>query len=89
MVIYSKAFQKCYDVGNRVEEAEQHDWPKTFEGSFKIMEVDTIMDMVEKSFQNLCLIIDTIVSDYDSTMWYMIKHWSRSSIGQVLKSYKV
>ena len=73
---------------NRVEESEQHDWPKHFEGSFKIMEVDTILEMVENAFQNLCFIIYAIVSDYDSTMWYMIKHQSISYVGQVLKSYK-
>ena len=38
MVIYSKAFLKCDAMDNKVEETEEHECPKKFEGSSKIME---------------------------------------------------
>ena len=33
MALYPKAFWKCDDEENRVEEAEEHECPKSFEGS--------------------------------------------------------
>ena len=52
------------------------------------MEDSTIMKMVEDAFYNLFFIIDFIVSDYDSTMWVVLKNTSKGARGQVLKSYK-
>ena len=47
MVLYSKAFRKCDSVENREEEEEEHECPKNFNGSSKIMEASAILNMVE------------------------------------------
>ena len=42
MVLYSKASRKCDAAYKRGEEAEEHECPKNFEGSSKIMEASSI-----------------------------------------------
>ena len=50
MVLYSKACQKFNATEKRSEEAEEHEYPKNFEGSSKSMEAYTILKMVEYEF---------------------------------------
>ena len=52
------------------------------------MEDYAILKMVEDAFYNRFFIIDSIVSDGDSTMQAMLKHPSIGVRGQVLKSSK-
>ena len=54
MVLYLRAKKIDY-VDKRREEAEQHDFPKNFEGIFKSTETDGIMKMVEDTFHHRCL----------------------------------
>ena len=49
MVLYSKAFRNCDDAEKRREEVEEHDCPKNFEGSSKIMEASASLKMVEQT----------------------------------------
>ena len=87
MVLYSKACHKFDATENRGEESEEHECPKNFEGSSKIMEAFAIMKMTEDVFYNHFFIIDVIVSDDDSTMQAVRKHPSKVSWGQVMNSY--
>ena len=89
MVLYSKVFQKCDSIENRGEESEEHECPKNFEGSSKIMEASAILKMVEDAFYNRFFIVDVIVSDNDSTMRVVLKHPFIGVRGQVLKTSKV
>ena len=52
------------------------------------MEASAILKMVEDAFLNCFFVIDIIVSDNDSTMRAVLKHPSKGSRGQVLKSLK-
>ena len=52
------------------------------------MEASAILMMVEDAFYNRFFIIGVIISDNDSTMRAVIKHPSKGSRGQVLKSSK-
>ena len=52
------------------------------------MEASAILKMVEDAFLNRFFVIDIIVSDDDSTMRAVLKHASKGSRGQVLKSSK-
>ena len=52
---------------HKIEEAEEHECPKNFEGSSKIMEASAILKMVADAFLNRFFVIDIIVSDDDST----------------------
>ena len=88
MVLYSQACRKCDVAEKRREEAEEHECPKNFEGSSKIIEASTILNMVEDALYNRFFIIDVIVSDDDSTMRAVLKHPSKGARGQVLKSSK-
>ena len=56
------------------EEAEEHEFPKNFEGSSKSMEVGAIMKMVEDAFRHVCFSIYVIVKNYDSTVGALLKH---------------
>ena len=47
MVLYSEACRKCDAAEKRGEESEEHECPKHFKGSLKIMESSTILKMVE------------------------------------------
>ena len=73
---------------NRIEEAEEREFPKNFEGSSKRMEASAIMKKVEDAIYNRFFIIDVIVSEDDSTIRYVLKHLSKGARGQVLKSSK-
>ena len=53
------------------------------------MEASTILNMVEDAFYNCFFIIDVIVSNDDSKIRAVLKHPSKCSWGQVLKSPKV
>ena len=88
MVLYSKACQKCDAAEKRVEEAEEHEFPKNFEVSSTSMEASAILKMVEDAFYNRFFIIDVIASGDDSTMQALLKHPSKGVRGQVLKSSK-
>ena len=46
MVLYSKACQKCDTAEKRIEESEEHECPKNFEGCLKSMEASAILKMV-------------------------------------------
>ena len=48
-VLYSNACWKCDDVYNRLEEEEEHYFPKNFEGRSTSMEAGAILKMVEYS----------------------------------------
>ena len=85
MVLYSRAYRKCDSAEKRAEEAEEHEFPKNFEGSSKSMEASAILKMVEDTFYNRFLIVEVIVSDDDSTMRAVLKHPSIGVQGQVLK----
>ena len=74
MVLYSKACQKCDATDKRGEEAEEHEFPENFEGSYKSMEATAILKMIEYEYRDFCLIIDVIVRVYDSTMRAVLKH---------------
>ena len=74
MFLYSKAVQKCYDGGNKVKEAEEHECPNNFNGRSKIMESGAIINLVEDAFICCCFIIDIVVSDYDITLQAVLKH---------------
>ena len=89
MVLYSKACRKCDDVEKIREEAEEHEYPKNFEGSSKSMEASAILKMVEDAFYNRLFIIDVIVRDDDSTMRAVLKHPYELSRSQILKSSKI
>ena len=52
------------------------------------MEASAILKMVKDTFHNHFFIIYVIVSDYNSTMRYVIKHPSKGDQGQVLRSSK-
>ena len=78
----------CGALENIREEAEEHECPNNFKGSFKSMEDYAILKMVEDAFYNHFFIIDVIVSDNDRTMQAVLKHPSRGARGQVLKSSK-
>ena len=88
MVLYSKAFRKCDAAESIREEAEEHEFPKNFEGSSKSMEASVTLKMVEDALYNRFFIIDVIVSGDDSTVRDVPKHPSKGSLGQVLKSTK-
>ena len=88
MVLYSKSCQKCDAAENRVEEVEEHQFPKNFEGSSKSMEASDIFKMVEDSLYNCFFIIDAIVRNDDSTMRAVLKNPSIGFRGQVLNSFK-
>ena len=81
MVLYSKAFRKCDSAEKRGEEAEEHEYPKNFEGSSKSMEASTILKMVEDAFYNRFFIIDVIFSDNYSTIRTVLKHISKGAQG--------
>ena len=49
------------------------------------MEDSEILKMVEDASRHHCFIIDSIVSDDDSTVKYIIKHQSIGAPGKVLK----
>ena len=89
MVLYYNSCRKCDTAEKRGEEAEEHECPKNFEGSSKIMEASYILKMVEDAFYNRLFIIDGIVSDDDSTMRAVLKHPSIGVRGQVMKLSKV
>ena len=55
-------------MDKRVEEPEEHECPKNFEGSSKSMEAAAILKMVEDAFYDSCFIIDVVVSYNGSTM---------------------
>ena len=74
MILYSKAFQKSDAADKRGEESEEHECPNKFEVSFKIMEVDAIMEMVEDTLHHFWFIINVIVSNDGVTMWDVLKH---------------
>ena len=88
MFLYYNSFRERDSTYNREEVAEEHDFPKNFEGSFKIMEAAAILKMVEEAFHYLCFIIDGIVRNDDTTMQAVLKHPSISTQCQVLKSSK-
>ena len=67
MIPYSKACRKCDSVEKRGEESEEHECPKKFEGSSKIIEASAILKIVEDAFYNRSFIVDVIVSENDST----------------------
>ena len=56
------------DVDNRGEQIEEYYIPNNFEERYKIMEADSIMNMVEYALRHICFIIDIIVSDNDIKM---------------------
>ena len=66
MVLYSKACWKCDYLGNRGEEAYEHELP--FDGISKSMEAYAILKMVEYVLYNRFFIIDVTVNNDDSTM---------------------
>ena len=68
MVLYSKALRKCYASYKRGEEEEEHDCPKNFGGSSKIMEAGSIMNTEGYAFWNFYFIIDIILDDNYITM---------------------
>ena len=86
MVLYSKAWRKCDSVEKRGEESEEHECPKKFEGSSKIIEASAILKIVEDAFYNRFFIVDVIVSDSDRTMRAVLKHPSIGARGQVMKT---
>ena len=88
MVLYSKACRKCESAEKKGEEAEEHEYPKNFEGSSKSMEAVAILKMVEDAYYNRFFIIDVIVSGNDSTMRAVLKHPIIGVRGQVLKTLK-
>ena len=84
MVLYSKACRKC-DAAEKIgEESEEHECPKNFEGSSKIMDSSAILKLVYDAFCNRFFIIDFIVRNNDSTMRAVLNHTSKGSRGQVL-----
>ena len=88
MVLYSNACRNCDAAENMGEESEEHERPKNLEGSSKIMEASSIMEIVEDAFYNHLFIIVVVVSNDDSTMRAVFKHPSKGARGQVLKSSK-
>ena len=52
IVLYSRACWKCGAAEKRVEESEEHECPKNFEGSSKITEASAILNMVYDAFYN-------------------------------------
>ena len=44
MVLYSKAYKKCDAADKRREEAEENEFPNKFEGRYKSMEADAILN---------------------------------------------
>ena len=68
MVIYSNSYQKFDAADKKVEEAEEHNYPKNFEGRSQSMESDAIIKMVENLFFHHYFIIVVIVSDDYSPM---------------------
>ena len=89
MVLYFKAFRKCYATEKIGEEPEEREYPKNFEGSTKIMEGSVILNVAEDALYNQFFIIDVIVSNNDSTMRAVLKHLYKGAQGQVLKASKV
>ena len=47
VVLYSNTFCKFYAIDKKVEESEEHEFPKCFEGNSKIMEAYAILKMAE------------------------------------------
>ena len=88
IVLYFRSCRKFDAAEKRVEESEEHEFPKNFEGSSKSMEAYAILKMVEDALYNCFFIIDVIVSEDKSTMQYLLKHPSKGARGQVLKSSK-
>ena len=72
---------KCDGTEKRREEAEEHEFPKNFEGSSKIMEASAIMKMVEDALYNRFFIISVMVSKYDTTMRAVLRHPSKGARG--------
>ena len=60
MALHSKAWQKCDSAEKILEEAEEHECPKNFEGRSKIMEDSAILKMVEDAFYNCLFIIGVV-----------------------------
>ena len=65
VVIYARACQQFDAEYKRVEESEEHYCPNNFERSYKSMESDAIINIVEDAFYHHCFTIDFIVSDDD------------------------
>ena len=86
IVLYSKAFRKCDAAEKKGEEVEEHEFPKNFEGSSKIIEASAILKMVEDALYNCFFIIHVIVSNNDSTMRTVLKHPLIGVRGKVMKS---
>ena len=74
MVLYSKAFRKFDAAENRGEESEEHECPKNFEGSSKIMEASAILKMLDDAFYNHFFVIDFIVINNESTIQAVLKY---------------
>ena len=87
MVLYSKAWRKCDDA-EKIEESEEHEFPKNSEGSSKIVEASAILKMVEDVLYNRFFIIDVIVRNDYRTMRAVFKHPSKGARGRFLKSSK-
>ena len=85
MALHSKAWQKCDSAEKILEEAEEHECPKNFEGRSKIMEDSAILKMVEDAFYNCLFIIGVVFRESDSTMQAVLKHPSKGAWGQVIK----
>ena len=86
--LHSNACLKCGAIDNRLEEEEEHEFPKNSDGSSKSTEDGVILNMVEYAFRYRCFIIDVIVSNIDSTIQSVLKHPSRGARGQVMNSSK-
>ena len=86
IVLYSKAFRKCDAAEKKGEEVEEHEFPKNFEGSSKIIEASAILKMVEDALYNFFFIIHVIVSNNGSTMRAVLKHPLIGVRGKVMKS---
>ena len=52
------------------------------------MEASAILNIVEDALYDRFLIIGVIVSNNDGTMWDVLNHPSKGSLGQVLNSSK-
>ena len=88
IILYPKSCRKCYHSEKIGEEAEEHDFPKNFEGGSKSMEASAILKMVEYELYNRFFIVDVIVSEDDSTMRDVLKHPLIDVRVQVLKTSK-
>ena len=72
-----------YKRKRSIEEAEEHECPKNFEGCSKSMEVSSILKMIEDAFYNRFSIINVIVSEDDSTIRTVVKHPSKGVQGRI------